>query len=434
MRHIQHAMPYKQALTDHATVKTANAYYFDEPTNELHAPMSEQAYDMWNAFIGQPYKTRIADAIVMTMPDECVPILRYPSGTATAFALAAVTESLREVGMYVDVAKLEDFELRLLMSKAWLDFEQRKALANNVREGLGWNRAAAWETVRVVDTRDVYRANLMRAIALLAGRMYETMRGMKARRPNKNPEEVRQTTIGGDIELLLASEHAHMASGGALGDLKAMQVMQRQALQLQMAGEEECDRGPLVIAVDESGSMHGDRNVWAKACAAALMRIAHEEKRDVVIVAFSTSTACFHCKPDDVTTATNALMHFFSGGTAIAPAIDVALRQVKRLASLGQHGADIVLISDGADRDDFVSVMKRVRAADTELWSVAIDCEFPERCECAGFWGSSSTVCTCAHPLRSQAKRYVFVHGHSLVAGATRGLEGAAIGNARRRA
>lgn len=51
-------------------------------------------------------------------------------------------------------------------------------------------------------------------------------------------------------------------------------IASRRATQYAIRGDTKTSRSLLVIALDESGSMHAQRNEWAKATAVALCRFA----------------------------------------------------------------------------------------------------------------------------------------------------------------
>jgi uncharacterized protein with von Willebrand factor type A (vWA) domain len=54
-----------------------------------------------------------------------------------------------------------------------------------------------------------------------------------------------------------------------------------------MIGEASASKGTVIICIDDSGSMSGPREEWAKGVALALTSIAHREKREVYIISFS---------------------------------------------------------------------------------------------------------------------------------------------------
>jgi uncharacterized protein with von Willebrand factor type A (vWA) domain len=216
----------------------------------------------------------------------------------------------------------------------------------------------------------------MRRIAMLAGRMYQALKGAKAQRVAGIPEEVIGTETGGDVAVLLPQEYAMLGTDPTRRHLFG-QIAERRALQFERAGRDKKSRGPLVIALDESGSMNGGRDEWAKAAMTALTRIAWEEKRAVVVVHFSTATKAVVLKPGDKAGVVRAQHTFLDGGTDIGRALMVGVDEVANLAALGHRGADVVLVSDGGDGGSRVGeALEEMRKAGTRLWSIAIDTPF----------------------------------------------------------
>lgn len=107
----------------------------------------------------------------------------------------------------------------------------------------------------------------------------------------------------------------------------------------------EDSMGPFIIAVDTSGSMHGEPETIAKAFALALIKIANKDNRKCFVISFSTSTIEFDAT--DITNDWNKLFYFlslsFSGGTDIGPAITKAIAKVKEEDYVN---ADVIFVSD----------------------------------------------------------------------------------------
>jgi len=138
----------------------------------------------------------------------------------------------------------------------------------------------------------------------------------------------------------------------------------------------------------------------------ALARVALQENRKVAAVHFSTTTHVQ--RVESQADLMSMAMTFISGGTAVAPALHVAVQQVDALAREGFPGGDVVFISDGESDDDETTevdgedvsldeLCKRMAAAGVRLWSVAIGQQ----------WRST-------YPLRVHAERYVFAHDRDL--------------------
>jgi len=180
---------------------------------------------------------------------------------------------------------------------------------------------------------------------------------------------------GSHIGRLLPSELVQLFDDD-LATPAFQRLIENRSLQYAMRGTSTASKGPLVMALDESGSMHAQRREWSKAAAIALMRVAFDEKRPVAVVHFSTSTVVRHIAPGDSKGVIAMIKHFLNGGTAIGTALRVAVDTVKELAKKGKAGADIVLVTDGVDYDagPQKAALDDAKALGVRLWTVAIEC------------------------------------------------------------
>jgi uncharacterized protein with von Willebrand factor type A (vWA) domain len=110
--------------------------------------------------------------------------------------------------------------------------------------------------------------------------------------------------------------------------------------------EIEKDKGPFIIAVDTSGSMHGEPEFLAKVIAFAITRIAISEKRKAFLISFSTGIEIFELT--DIQNSLVKLIDFlqmsFHGGTDVSEAV---LEALKQLETESYEKADLLIISDG---------------------------------------------------------------------------------------
>ena len=90
----------------------------------------------------------------------------------------------------------------------------------------------------------------------------------------------------------------------------------------ELEGTEMAGRGPLIIALDSSGSMGYDnakKEVWSKAATMVLLAIAKEEKRDVRLIHFSSGSDLrekeFPAGEGTIEEITTEMEFFFAGGT-----------------------------------------------------------------------------------------------------------------------
>jgi uncharacterized protein with von Willebrand factor type A (vWA) domain len=121
------------------------------------------------------------------------------------------------------------------------------------------------------------------------------------------------------------------------------------------------DRGPVVIALDTSGSMRGKPEDVAKAAVLAVLRVALEEGRACYLINFSSQTRCLDLA--DLGTALPELLRFlafsFHGGTDLAPALRECLRVLDQGAF---READVLVVSDFAVPKIPTAVRQAVRA------------------------------------------------------------------------
>jgi uncharacterized protein with von Willebrand factor type A (vWA) domain len=109
--------------------------------------------------------------------------------------------------------------------------------------------------------------------------------------------------------------------------------------------EKEDAKGPFIICVDTSGSMHGIPETVAKTLCFAILKVAIRENRKCYLVSFSTSIETLNLA--DIKNSLDKLIAFLSmsfyGGTDAMPAMHEAL---KMLETNDYKKADIIMISD----------------------------------------------------------------------------------------
>ncbi len=358
-------LAFNEAMSRHGVVRDAKKKFVSKQA----ADFSEQ---VWNALIDvdfDPAPYSFAEAIKQQMPFDAVPVVRTESGVAAAFVLDAAAEILIKDRDYAAQAKA-----------IWRKYAEREALANNVQEGYGCDKSASWELAREVASRP--DAKVVEEIAKLAGRMYKVLHGAR-KVPTNDPHEVKDVELGGDVERLTAAELTQLGTPG-LDDLAAIRLLEKRSQQYRMKGKMAASRGPLVIALDESGSMHDDgyanRNSWAKAAALALARVAHDGNRMVKVVHFAHVVTTTQCAPGDPRSLLDMTRHFFGGGTDIALALANAAREVGNLAIDGYVGADVIVVTDGEDDGHSAQdkVLGLMQGQGVRLWTVLIECDLQE--------------------------------------------------------
>lgn len=110
--------------------------------------------------------------------------------------------------------------------------------------------------------------------------------------------------------------------------------------------EVEKDKGPFILAVDTSGSMHGEPEYLAKVIAFAITKIALKDKRKALLISFSTNYEVFELTnfQNSLPKLIEFLQMSFNGGTDVSGAVAEA---VKKMTTENYEKADLLIITDG---------------------------------------------------------------------------------------
>ena len=109
--------------------------------------------------------------------------------------------------------------------------------------------------------------------------------------------------------------------------------------------EKEEAKGPFIICVDTSGSMHGTPETVAKTLCFAILKIAIRDNRKWYLISFSTGIETLTLP--DLKNSLDKIISFlsmsFHGGTDATPAMREALRMI---TTQDYKKADVIMVSD----------------------------------------------------------------------------------------
>lgn len=189
----------------------------------------------------------------------------------------------------------------------------------------------------------------LRKMADLFGRMDRDIRFQRSKRVEGGNDEIVDVEFGDNLRRTLPSELALLSDPELEDDFYA-RFASGELLQFTTVGEENAGRGPILIVLDGSGSMGGDRNIWARATAMCLLHIARLEKRDFGCVEFSSGGQLaewlFPAKKSlDGEAVIDMASHMFGGGTTPIIGVERAARIMREAAPFKK--ADVVMVGDG---------------------------------------------------------------------------------------
>lgn len=134
--------------------------------------------------------------------------------------------------------------------------------------------------------RRVRNSATLRRICELAGRFRRFAQGKQRQKAAHGMDDVVGVEMDADLGRLLPHELAKLAIEDFEDDT-LRRLVERQTMCREHRTLEPVAKGPIVVVVDESGSMQNDKGHTAKAIALALAWVARQQRRWVALVAFS---------------------------------------------------------------------------------------------------------------------------------------------------
>lgn len=186
-------------------------------------------------------------------------------------------------------------------------------------------------------------------VADLVGRMRNLAQAKQRNKVKKQRDEVHSITVGSDLPHVLPAELAALRHPLRRLDFYR-RYTERQLLQYDLQTTEKLTKGPIVTAIDTSGSMAGMPLEWAVSVALALASIASKQKRACHAMFFDTRVHheyTFMPGEKDVEKFVQMATMGVGGGTAYEPALD---RAVEVMSEQAFKQADVLMVTDGMCR------------------------------------------------------------------------------------
>jgi uncharacterized protein with von Willebrand factor type A (vWA) domain len=244
-------------------------------------------------------------------------------------------------------------QLRRQVERAPEELEQALDQLESWELTLGKTSEGGGEAARRIDLGRRLASNPKLAkLSALVGRMSEQARGLRRARTPRRSAEVFRTEVGDDPGRLLPAELALLGHPLARLDL-LRRLLEGSAGVYSLRGLDRQGKGPVVVCLDTSSSMTGEKELWSKAVVLTLLHLARRRRRPFEVIAFSGAEAPLVHFPllarggavPDPGTVLALAEHFPGGGTSFEKVLSAALERVSEPGLRGR--ADHVLISDG---------------------------------------------------------------------------------------
>jgi len=230
---------------------------------------------------------------------------------------------------------------------------------------------------RIINDHDLQK------IAELAGRMRRIAAEKQKQKTKHGVDELTDIMVGDDLARLVPAEISKLAHPLLKQDFRK-KYLEKQLIQYKLRGREKKGRGPLVVCIDESSSMQGYRDIWAKAVGMALLQIAQQQKRSYAMIHFDsrvTRIDRFSGKtpPAEVM---DAVSYFTGGGTDYVGPLTDARNIIEKENTF--KDADIIFISDGeceVGEEWLKEFLQSKKNLQFNIISVLIDCDGSDVCK-----------------------------------------------------
>jgi len=220
----------------------------------------------------------------------------------------------------------------------------------------------------------------LKKLARMVGRMKFHAQALRKKVFERSSEELLEVEQGDALHRLLPHELLSLHHPLLRKDFYR-RFLDQELIQYSLRGVEEKGKGPMIVCLDGSSSMSGDKEIWSKAVTLTLLEIARKQRRLFRSICFSsaeTPLQVLDMNPRDryeveTKTVMDLAEYFPGGGTDFQKPLDAALDCLRQ--SRFKKG-DIIFITDGECQvdPDWAEVFRQEKEKlGFSLFSILID-------------------------------------------------------------
>jgi uncharacterized protein with von Willebrand factor type A (vWA) domain len=247
-----------------------------------------------------------------------------------------------------DQSELKRMQLRSAQLAEEIDRVAQDSHDFSLEFGQG-GRLSAGERLQL--GRHLARNRKLGELARLVGRFKQDARALRRKTLDRGVAEAYDVERGADLGRLIPSELIALHHPQLRADFHR-RLLEGAVLQYRLRDDEQKGKGPMVVCIDVSSSMQGDKELWAKAVSLTLMDIARRQRRLFRAVLFSSGPESMRVidlnrerrYQPELPKVIELAEYFPGGGTDFQAPIDAAIELIedKKLKR-----GDIVVITDG---------------------------------------------------------------------------------------
>jgi uncharacterized protein with von Willebrand factor type A (vWA) domain len=247
--------------------------------------------------------------------------------------------------------------------------------------------------------RRLARNKKLGELARLVGRFKQDARALRRRTLDRGVAEAYDVERGSELGRLIPAELIALHHPGLRADF-LRRLLEAEVLQYRLREDEQKGRGPMVVCIDVSSSMQGDKELWAKAVSLTLMDIARRQRRLFRAVLFSSGPESLKVLDlnnkrryqPELSKVLDMAEYFPGGGTDFQAPIDAA---VSLLEDKKLKRGDVVIITDGECQvaPEWLAAMRRRKEElKFSIYAVLVDVGSSELSTLAQFSDRVSSV------------------------------------------
>ena len=191
----------------------------------------------------------------------------------------------------------------------------------------------------------------LKKLARMVGRMKFHAQALRKKVFERSSEELLEVEQGDALHRLLPHELLTLHHPILRKDFYR-RFLDQELIQYSLRGVEEKGKGPMIVCLDGSSSMSGDKEIWSKAVTLTLLEIARKQRRLFRSICFSsaeTPLQVLDMNPRDryeveTKTVMDLAEYFPGGGTDFQKPLDAALECLRQARF---KKGDIIFITDG---------------------------------------------------------------------------------------
>lgn len=228
--------------------------------------------------------------------------------------------------------------------------------------------------------RQFMKNRTLRDVLSIAGQLKPVVKKAIQKHTTGDLHTIHSVTTGSSIMKAIPSELMNITNPATRKDF-FRRMYQNQILTYQCRDKLPLGYGPVVICLDSSGSMSGERDVWSKAVALSILEIAYSQKRDICIICFDTTIIATYFFMAKQPLSYEQVYNFCSlspyGGTSFDTALEEAIGVIETSKQERRpfHNADIIFITDGEDSvsDYIIERIQELKKSGLNIFSIHIN-------------------------------------------------------------